>query len=164
MKRPAATRKKIKKRPASAARTKRWRENALKRKDAEVRQKKNVQTRARRSARKGKPYQTKSPKLQHVAAAAYAAEAAAYAAEGKSEKAMEWAESAYKRASNAHEAAVSAHERADEAKEDAATAYAMAIENNRKVISLEGEVKTRLKSFAETQALTKSTDSKAPSL
>ena len=62
------------------------------------------------------------------------------------------------------EAAVSAHERADEAKEDAATAYAMAIENNRKVISLEGEVKTRLKSFAETQALTKSTDSKAPSL
>ena len=64
----------MKKRPASAARTKRWRENALKRKNAL----KNVRTRARRSARKGKPYQTKSPKLQHVAAAAYAAEAAAY--------------------------------------------------------------------------------------
>ena len=154
----------MKKRPASAARTKRWRENALKRKDAEARKKKNVQTRARRAARKGKPYQTMSPKLEHVAAAAYAAEAAAYAAEGKSEKAMEWAESAYERAGNAHEAAVSAHERADEAKEDAATAYAMAIENNRKIISLEGEVKTRLKSFAETQALTKSTDTKAPSL
>jgi hypothetical protein len=77
MKRPAATRKKMKKRPASAARTKRWRENALKRKDAEARKKKNVQTRARRAARKGKPYQTMSPKLEHVAAAAYAAEAAA---------------------------------------------------------------------------------------
>ena len=164
MKRPAATRKKIKKRPASAARTKRWRENALKRKDAEARQKKNVQTRARRAARNGSPYQTRSPKLQDVAAAAYAAEAAACAAEGKSKKAIEYAESAYERAGEAHEAAVSAHERADEAKEDAATAYAMAIENNRKVISLEGEVKTRLKSFAETQALTKSTDSKAPSL
>ena len=36
MKRPAATRKKTKKRPASAARTKRWHENALKRKDAEA--------------------------------------------------------------------------------------------------------------------------------
>ena len=150
----------MKKRPSSAARTKRWRENALKRKDAEARKKKNVQTRARRAARKGEPYQTMSPKLEHVAAAAYAA----YAAEGKSKKAMEWAESAYERAGNAHEAAVSARERADEAKEDAATAYAVAIENNRKIISLEGEVKTGLKSFAETQALTKSTDTKAPSL
>ena len=77
MKRPAATNKKMKKRPASAARTKIWRENALQRKDAKARQKKNVRNRARRAARNGKPYQTTSPKLRDVAAAAYAAEAAA---------------------------------------------------------------------------------------
>ena len=40
----------------------------------------------------------------------------------------------------------------------------MAKENNKKIIALEGEVKTGLKSFAETQALTKSTGTQAPSL
>ena len=97
------------------------------------RKKENVLANARRAARNGLPYQTKSPKLQDVAAATHAAEAAAYAAD---------------------KAADCAREAADKAKEDAADARAsarailLAFENNQRIISLAGEVK-------ETTALAK---------
>ena len=109
MKKPAAAMKKTKtkkrpaciKRPAMtswAAATRRWREKVLMKKEQKT--KKNVLEKARRAARNGLRYQTKLPKLEGVAAAAYAA------AEANSRKAME-------RADSAHEAADSAHEAAD---------------------------------------------------
>ena len=147
MKKPAAARKKMKKRsacikrPSSVARVKAWRENAARNKSK--RKKENVLANARRAARNGLPYQTKWPELEDVAAAAYAAEAIV-----KSTEAMN-------RADSAHEAAASAHEAADEAKKEAAYAHTMAIQNSKRIISLEAEVKIGSKTLAETAARAK---------
>ena len=116
-----------------------WRENVRKRK--KEKQKKNVQARARQAARSGLPYQPQGPELADVAAHAYAAEV-------KSIKAME-------RADSAHEVADSAHEAADEAKKDAAGARVMALQNSKRITSLEGQLKTGLETFAETAARAK---------
>ena len=116
-----------------------WRENVRKRK--KEKKKENVQARARQAARSGLPYQPKVPELADVAAHAYAAEV-------KSIKAME-------RADSAHEAADSAHEAADEAKKDAAGARVMALQNSKRITSLESQLKTGLETFAETAARAK---------
>ena len=87
------------------------------------------------------PYQTKSPELGDVAAAAYAAEV-------KSIKAME-------RADSAHEAADRAHEAADEAKKEAACAHNMAVQNSKRITSLEELGWTAAKTLAETAARAK---------
>ena len=130
MKKPAAAMKKTKrsaciKRPAmtsAAVRKRRYRENVLTNK--EQTKKKNVLARARQAASNGKKYQTKSPNLVDVAAAAYAAKVEAY----------------------------SARQAADEAKKDAADARAIGIENRKRIIVLEGEVIAGKKALNETAA------------
>ena len=86
--------------------------------------KNNVLFKARRAASNGKKYQTKSPNLVDVAAAAYAAKVEAY----------------------------SARQAADEAKKDAADARAIGIENRKRIIALEGEVIAGKKALNETAA------------
>ena len=131
MKKPAAAMKKTKrsaciKRPAmtssAAVRKRRSREKVLTNK--EQKKKNNVLAKARRAASNGKKYQTKSPNLVDVAAAAYAAKVEAY----------------------------SARQAADEAKEDAADARAIGIENRKRIIVLEGEVIAGKKALNETAA------------
>jgi len=144
MKKPAAARPKMKKRSACikrpssgygtnpAARSKACRERKkLQITAAECQQKKNVRYQARQAARKGKPYQTKSPKYVEVAAAAYTA--AAYA--------KERADCAHERAGKAQAAADSAHEAANKAQEDAGDARAIALETDKRITSLEGQVR-----------------------
>ena len=144
MKKPAAARKKMKKRsacikrPSSVARVKAWRENAARNKSKG--KKENVLANARRAARNGLPYQTKSPKYVEVAAAAYTA--AAYA--------KERADCAHERAGKAQAAADSALEAAKKAKEDAGDA-------NKRITCLAGEVKW-------TQALAKRNEERYTSL
>ena len=117
----------------SAERQKAWRESRRQEAVSLKRKKQNVLVRARQAARNGLPYQTKSPMFGDVAAAAYAAEE-------QSRKATERADKAHERAVSAHAAADSANEAADKAKEDAADARAMAIENNKLITCLAGEV------------------------
>ena len=93
----------------------------------EQKKKNNVLAKARRAASNGKKYQTKSPNLVDVAAAAYAAKVEAY----------------------------SARQAADEAKEDASAARALGLENHKRITLLVGQVKTGLDSWAETAALAK---------
>ena len=143
MKKPAAARPKMKKRSACikrpssgcginpAARSKACRERKKLQIATEYKQKQNVRHKARRAASKGKPYQTKSPKYVEVAAAAYTA--AAYA--------KERADCAHERAGKAQAAADSAHEAANKAQEDAGDARAIALETDKRITSLEGEVR-----------------------
>ena len=144
MKKPAAARPKMKKRSACikrpssgcgvnpAARSKAYRDRKkLQITAAEGQQKRNVRYQARQAASKGKSYQTKSPKLAEMAAAAYTE--AAYA--------RKRADCAHEGARKAHAAADSAREAADKAQEDAGDARMIALETDKRITSLEGEVR-----------------------
>ena len=122
IKRPAMTSASITRRNRDAVRKRRYREKVLMNK--EHKKKKNVLTKAKRAASDGVPYRTKSLNLVDVAADAYAAKVAAN----------------------------SARQAADEAKKDAAEAKAIGLENCRRIIVLEGEVRAEKKSLAETAA------------
>ena len=143
MKKPAAARPKMKKRSACikrpssgyginpAARSKAYRERKKLQITAEGQQKRNVRYKARQAASKGRSYQTKSPKLAEVAAAAYTE--AAYA--------RKRADCAHEGARKAQAAADSAREAADKAQEDAGDARMIALETDKRITSLEGEVR-----------------------